>query len=384
MQRQLEPLLIDIRAAQMAVPESEIRAWAIEHSIFVSSLITELGAERQAVRDAIVSFGARPVMFEHDLGAQDVTAERAYIDGVMTSDIYVGVFADRYGTPLASRYSATESEYREAEHRGLRMALFVKSDADFDGRQFDFVGGMRNVYTTSPWSTSAELGERVKARFTQIASEEIAPWVRLGHLIFRARDVSSSGDQISVIADIRTPAVHAALQDMVEQRRGDVPFASPGVVTNVQVSAMRTQTQTTTVHRNTVELRITGRRDDMRWMTVNTGGKTWSADELAEAGLKDALFGGSNSPQQFGIPLQDPLEALRSSPVPESVLRPVAQLLVSEVLINSGMARTVDAFRLSPSDGQGRTLKVTWTPPQRAINLPAEAPRSVEGFVRGL
>ena len=250
-----EPLLIDTRAAQMTVPDSEIRAWASDHSIFVSSLITDLRTEREAVREAIVAFGARPVMFEYDLGAQDVTAERAYIEGVMSSDIYLGVFADRYGTPLPSRYSATESEYREAEQRGLRMALFVKDQADFDGRQFDFVGGMQNAYTTSPWSGPKELAERVTARLTQIASEEIAPWVRLGHLIFRARDVSSDGERITVIADIRTAAIHAALQDMAAQRGGDIAFASPGVFTNVQVVAMRTQTQTTTVHRNTIEVR---------------------------------------------------------------------------------------------------------------------------------
>lgn len=67
-----------------------MRAWASGRRVFVSSLITDMPNERAAVRAAIESVGATAVMFE-DLGAQDISAERAYLSGVRSSEIYVGV-----------------------------------------------------------------------------------------------------------------------------------------------------------------------------------------------------------------------------------------------------------------------------------------------------
>jgi len=68
-------LTIDLQAANAPLDESDLRQWAAGQSVFVSSLIRDIPDERADVRKSILELGAKPVMFEHDLGAQDVSAE---------------------------------------------------------------------------------------------------------------------------------------------------------------------------------------------------------------------------------------------------------------------------------------------------------------------
>jgi len=384
--QQEEPLVIDLRAAQLRVPAADVQAWASERAVFVSSLITDLHEARRAVRGAIIEFGAQPRMFEYDLGGQDVAADRAYIEGVQTSDIYVGIFGERYGVPLQSGYSATDAEYREAQKDGLRMALFVQDIVQLDGRQSDLAGGMRNAYTTSPWVDPDDLAERVLARLNQIASEELAPWVRLGKLVFRAREVRNSGQDATIVADIRSPAIHAALQDMVDRRESDLRLVLPGLVGKAQVLGLESQTQTSSAHRDTVQLRVSpAGQDSATFSSYSTGGRTWTAEELAGSALSDALFGTSLSPSgMFGsAKMADPLEPLRSLSLPDSVIRPVARILITEALVRSGAARIVDAFRMGPRHGDVRQLSVTWTPRRQYQNVAVE-PVTTAGEISGL
>jgi hypothetical protein len=64
-------LLVDQRSASLSASEQDVRAWAGGRRVFVSSLITDMPQERSAVRAAIDTVGATPVMFE-DLGPLDV------------------------------------------------------------------------------------------------------------------------------------------------------------------------------------------------------------------------------------------------------------------------------------------------------------------------
>jgi len=73
----------------------------------VSSLITDMPEERAAAREAIEGVGATPVMFE-DLGAQNVSAAEAYLSGVRSSDVYVGMWGPRNGVRMPDGYSATQ------------------------------------------------------------------------------------------------------------------------------------------------------------------------------------------------------------------------------------------------------------------------------------
>jgi hypothetical protein len=86
-----DSLTVDLLAAEVPPAPGDVAQWAAEQSVFVSSLIRDMPDERAAARAAITSFGAQPVMFEDELGAQDVSAEAAYLDGLARSSIYLGI-----------------------------------------------------------------------------------------------------------------------------------------------------------------------------------------------------------------------------------------------------------------------------------------------------
>ena len=108
----------------------------IQRRVFISSVMGGFSAERTAARRAVETLRHLPVMAE-DFGATATSPQVACLEGVRQSDIYVGVFGERYGTRVASGLSPTEEEFREAERRGLDMLCFVvKGPRDSDQCQF--------------------------------------------------------------------------------------------------------------------------------------------------------------------------------------------------------------------------------------------------------
>lgn len=376
-------LLIDQRSASLTAAPEDIRAWASGRRVFVSSLITDMPEERSAVRAAIEAVGATPVMFE-DLGAQDISAEQAYLTGVRSSEIYVGMWASRYGVRMPDGFSATHAEYLEAERSGLRLCVFVHSEtgSEMDGSQRDLIQGVRNLYTTSTWTDPEDLRRRVQRRLEDLAAEELAPWVRVGRALFRAREINNDGKTISLTASVRSHAVHAELVRLRDLRPGGVPFASPHTALQVQVTELSTRTISTIGH----EERLTLHSQDRRSSSMRGSINGISSDEVLQRALSDGLFGTSQLGQEMGwltSPI-DPLAPLRELDLDDSVLRPVAGLLFSERLIAGQDASTVDAFNLGPSHQGLRRLRATWTPPQVYTNDPDPVPVSIDGTVTGL
>src|SRR5713101_3206501 len=135
---QVEPLLID-RAAAAELPSAEsVREWAREKRAFISSVMAELAAERQAAAAGVRAVGLRAVMFE-DFGGRDADPEEAYLAEVEGSDIYIGILGRRYGKPMRSRYSATHVEYLHAEKHALRMAVWTLAAPDREGHEQSFL-----------------------------------------------------------------------------------------------------------------------------------------------------------------------------------------------------------------------------------------------------
>jgi hypothetical protein len=375
-------LLIDQRSASLAASDHDVRAWASGRRVFVSSLITDMPEERSAARAAIEAVGAAPVMFE-DLGAQDVSADQAYLSGVRSSEIYVGMWGSRYGVRMPDGYSATHAEFLEAERNGLRLCLFVHGEAsgEMDGPQRDLIQGARNLYTTSPWSDPADLEQRMRRRLGDLAAEELAPWVRIGRALFRAREIASDGRTISITAAVHSNTVHAELVRQRDQRAHDLPFASPHDARMVQVAELSTRTVSTIGYEEHIVLTAQeGRSSNMR-MSLNGV----PAEEVTRRALSDGLFGTSTGEQArwLGGPI-DPLEPLRGMTLDDSVLRPVARLLFAERLLNDEAASTIDSFALGPSHQGKRRLRATWTPPRVYVNTPDPAPLSIDGTVSGL
>ncbi|MHA7146531.1 DUF4062 domain-containing protein [Arthrobacter sp. TmT3-37] len=376
-------VLVDQRSASLAASEQDVRSWAIGRRVFVSSLITDMPQERLAVRAAIEAVGATPVMFE-DLGPLDVSADQAYLAGVRSSEVYVGMWGPRYGVRMSDGYSATHAEYREAERNGLRLCLFVHGEAsgEMDGAQRDLVQGARNLYTTSSWSDPADLQQRVSRRLQDLAAEELAPWVRIGRALFRAREITSDGRTISITADVRSDAVHSELVRLRESRASGVAFASPTEASLVQVTELSTRMISTAAHQERLTLIAQERRSSHMRAAMNGV----SADEMVRCALSDGLFGTSMLGEQarwLARPV-DPFAPLREAALDDSVLRPIARLLFAEQLMTDGSASRIDSFTLGPSHQGARRLQATWTPPQIYVNEPDPAPLSIDGTVTGL
>jgi hypothetical protein len=265
--------------------------------VFVSSLITDMPGERSAVRAAIEAVGATPVMFE-DLGAQDVSAEQAYLSGVRSSEVYVGMWGPRYGVRMPDGYSATHAEFVEAERDGLRLCLFVRgeSSGEMEGSQRDLIQSARSLYTTSPWSDAADLEQRVRRRLEDLAAEELTPWVRVGRTLFRAREITNDGRTITIIATVRSDAVHSELVRLRDQRSGGIAFASPSDAQAAQVTELSTRTVSTVGHEEHLTLLAQGHRGSNMRASVNGV----AADEVARRALSDGLFGTSTLGQEVG------------------------------------------------------------------------------------
>ncbi len=72
--------------------------------------------------------------------------------------------------------------------RGLRISIWTTT-ADQDGRQRDFLDEIRVFHTTGTYTSANDLAERVEKRLRASAADALAPWVKVGHTVFRASSV---------------------------------------------------------------------------------------------------------------------------------------------------------------------------------------------------
>jgi len=94
-------------------------------TVMISSTARDLPQHRKEVMDACLRQGMFPVMMEH-LPANDDEAIAASLKMVDEADVYVGVFAHRYGyLPKGHDISVTEMEYNRAVERKIPRCIFV-------------------------------------------------------------------------------------------------------------------------------------------------------------------------------------------------------------------------------------------------------------------
>ena len=97
-------------------------------TVMISSTARDLPDHRQQVQDACLRQSTFPVMMEQ-LPASDADAIKASLEMVDDADIYVGVFAHRYGyVPEGHDISITEMEYDRAVSRGIPRMVFIMHD----------------------------------------------------------------------------------------------------------------------------------------------------------------------------------------------------------------------------------------------------------------
>lgn len=93
--------------------------------IYLSSTSVDLKPFRQAVLGALRRMGHEAAAME-DYGAEDQWPADKCVADVQASQLYVGVFAWRYGfVPAGRQFSVTEMEYLAAREKGIPTLIFV-------------------------------------------------------------------------------------------------------------------------------------------------------------------------------------------------------------------------------------------------------------------
>src|SRR5438045_1121227 len=97
-----------------------------EHiDVMISRTARDLPVHRKEAMDACLRQGMHQIIMEH-LPASDSDAIKASLDMVNEAEIYLGIFAHRYGyIPKGHDISITEMEYYRAVERGIPRLIFV-------------------------------------------------------------------------------------------------------------------------------------------------------------------------------------------------------------------------------------------------------------------
>lgn len=371
-----EPLFVDHAAAAERPSAEAVAEWAAQQRVFVSSVIEGYQDYRQAAVDGVSNVGSEPVWFER-FGGRDGDPNAAYLSEVRSCDIYVGLLGERYGRPLTSRYSATHEEYREAEQSGLRLSVWVQDGVDREGPQQSFLEEVRQFNVTGGYLSSDDLRMGVAARLREIAAQDLSPWCKLGNVIFRARELRERAGEVEIHAVVKAAVVADALhglRDPFTNRRQRLTFPDRSLAAEVM------EVETTTRASRSREFRIVARVEALPPPTRFTfNGVSW--DELTEIAIRVSILG-EPDPFGFGSPaaMSNPLSDLVAAGASDESLRPLAHLVLGEVLAEErGVARIL-SLRLGASIAGERAFKIEFLPSPEYTNV-RPAPRTVTGLV---
>lgn len=93
--------------------------------IIISSTMIDLPNHRKAAMNGCIKQKMLPIMMEH-MPANSDDAISASLKLVDEADIYLGIYANRYGfIPKNRKFSITELEYKHAINRGIPTLIFI-------------------------------------------------------------------------------------------------------------------------------------------------------------------------------------------------------------------------------------------------------------------
>jgi hypothetical protein len=376
---QAQPLLIDRAATARRLSEDEVRRWAEDQRVFISSVINGYREPRAAAAGAVEAVGAEAVMFER-FGGRDSDPEQAYLAEVASSSIYVGLLGARYGRPLPSRYSATHAECRHAEERGLRLSVWVESGVDREGPQQSFIEEIQTFNVTGQFDRPEDLQRELEARLRAIAAEDLSPWCKLGVCLFRAKEIRISSGTAVIEATVKDDEVADAIAGLESDfGRRNTTFAYWDGVYDAEVKGISAVNRAGGSRDLTIELGISAPPSPT---TYSMNGMEY--DELTELAIKVSWMGEDNPLGMMGFQaeIENPFARLRElAPPPEEALRPIAFVLAFEILARDRNVARLSRFRLGPAVAGERNLALAWTPRVQYANQPRPAPREVEGRV---
>jgi hypothetical protein len=383
----LTPDIIDLRRSnRLSVPSTE------GQTVFLSSVMGELAEERAAVASRLKSLWFRVRWFE-EFGGRDDSAEDAYLSEVRASTVYLGLLANEYGTMLQSApyagFSATHAEYLEARRHGKRVSFWVGgSDADRAGHARNFLSEVRLFHVTGSFRSAEELANRVEERLREMAADDLSPWVKLGNVVIRGRRVIARGDTLHIETRVFDHGVLRALQELAGDastwgRAHEVQVTYDNRSGRGRIEEVAVETRSGAFNDVFAELRLdwaNGRGDVMA-----AGTQGYSADHLTEVSLRVGMLGepmpAALQSMAFMVEPDDPLAPLEDLGIPEGSVQALARLLVTEHLLASGRASSIQSFALGPDVRGSRQLELSWREPQRYVNQTPQV-RSISGARR--
>ncbi len=116
-------------------------------TVMVSSTAFDLPEHREQVRDACERSGFAPHEMMENLNAMDANAIEASLAMVDKADVYIGIFAFRYGyVPDGGDISITEMEYRRAvDQRKPRLLFFMHDDHPITAKMVETGAGAEKL-----------------------------------------------------------------------------------------------------------------------------------------------------------------------------------------------------------------------------------------------
>lgn len=219
-------LIVDKVTSRQRPSIDQVKRWASRQQIFVSSTMDDLASVRQEVATTISDFGAEPILFE-SFGARSDDSRQAYKSEVRRSALYLGILSRLYGTKLPSGYSATHEEYEEALKNRKEILLFLDAfvpDTERDGHLNRWIKELYQFHVLAKYHNVDEVTRLIRSSLERIASEELTPWVKLGHVIFQATKIErlKRGDKttITLSTSSQDARVTSELENLLENRFG--------------------------------------------------------------------------------------------------------------------------------------------------------------------
>lgn len=377
-------LLIDKSSSSRRLGGEELRAWCEAQTIFISSEMEQLADLREQLAAALRELGLTVVYFE-GLGGRDEDAETAYIEGVERSDIYLAVIGDRYGRMLESGRSPTAEEYLAARAAGKRISIWVASDdSERQGNERDFVQELQVFHTTGGFNGTEDLIRRASERLGEIAADDEAPWVKVGDAVFRASVIRDHGKSFEIEAEVRDRDVAhqlAALRSDQWGRDNEVQVSTGTQTGKARIEEVSTETRSAS--RQQIRVRGTVEWSEGKPDTIGSATGGYSVDDLAEVGLRRAVFKepipASLEAMGFLVPDGDPLAELDAAGVSPAAYGPIARLLVAEYALGRGLASRIEDWLVGPPGREGRMVRLSYREPRRYSNV-EPGTRLIEGM----
>ncbi|MBN2089117.1 DUF4062 domain-containing protein [candidate division KSB1 bacterium] len=152
--------------------------------VFISSTSQDLKEYRMAVRDIMLRLEHLPIMMEY-MGAGKNPPKDECIKKVYESDVYVGIFAHRYGyIPPGESISITEIEYQAAVKAKKEIFCFIidpkfpwpEKNKDFEPRLDRFIKEIRENYTVEFFTTPEDLAVMVNQAISKLETNVMLRW----------------------------------------------------------------------------------------------------------------------------------------------------------------------------------------------------------------